>query len=504
VTVPNPEKKEPEEQPEGQPEGKGPGEGQAPGPEAAETITPEAMQMAEGCFQRAAEATVRGNFDYAIHLFMEGFRYNPRDVEKGHKGLRELALKRRSAGKGFSLGSFFGQAKGMLSQTLGRTKDAFMGLLDPLARDPQNVNLLMQIMQTARRLGYLDVAIYYGEVAAEETLRTKRPQKQVFTTLADMYEAQNQYQKAVDALSQATKIDPADRTLDRRARNLAAQASIDEGKLESISDFRDMIRDRRQASLSATQQVIRTEEQLEAQYEELKAALEADPKNPHKIQALADCQARRGHVGEAMALLQAAFDETKEYRFKMRMDDIRMSETRRSLRDLNEQLDAAAGRADLKAKRQEIVARRDASELDIFTERQRQYPTEMGIRYELGVRQYRLAKYDDAIVSFQQATRDPKRRIQALNMLGRCFFNKQLLQEAQGQFETAIQQYELKGDPLAKELQYNLAMTFEAQEKYPQAVEWYSVIVQQDYQYRDAAKRLEALRKKVTESQGKT
>jgi hypothetical protein len=56
-------------------------------------------------------------------------------------------------------------------------------------------------------------------------------------------------------------------------------------------------------------------------------------------------------------------------------------------------------------------------------------------------------------------------------------------------------------DPLGKELRYNLAQSFEAQGKLPQAIEWYSVIVQQDYQYRDAAKRLESLRKKAAESQ---
>jgi len=69
--------------------------------------------------------------------------------------------------------------------------------------------------------------------------------------------------------------------------------------------------------------------------------------------------------------------------------------------------------------------------------------------------------------------------------------------EAQSQFETAIGQYEIADNALGKELRYHLAKTFEAQNKVPQAIEWYSVIVQGDYQYRDAAKRLESLRKRV-------
>jgi len=476
--------------------------GQTPGDGgAADELAPENRQMAENYFERAAQATAKSNFDYALRLYMDGLKYNPRDVEKGHKGLRDLSLQRRGSGKGGGLGSIFTQAKGMFSQTLGRPKEAMMDLLSAVASNPQNVTLLAQLMQTARRLDYIDVAIFWGEAAREESIRTKRPHKQIFTTLADMYESIQEYKKALDALTFAIKIDPGNRTLDQRCKNLAAQISITSSKLESVKGFHDIILDKATAAKSAGQRVVHTEEQLEAQYQELKAACEADPNNAAKIAALADCQYRRGNLNEAMALLESAHDQTKEYRFKMRMDDIHMSEYRRALRELKDQLDADPSRADLKAKHQEIIAQRDAFEFEVFTERQKQYPTDMNIRYELGVRQHHIGQQDEAIVSFQQATRDPKRRIHALNMLGRCFFAKKLYQEAQSQFETGIQQYEMSTDPLAKELRYNLAMSFEAQAKWPQAIEWYSVIVQQDYQYRDAAKRLEILRRKASGTQ---
>lgn len=496
--MPDPEKK-------GQTPSNSGGAGQTPGDGgAADELAPENRQMADNYFERAAQATAKSNFDYALRLYLDGLKYNPRDVEKGHKGLRDLSLQRRGSGKGGGLGSIFTQARGMLSQTLGRPKEAMMDLLSAVASNPQNVTLLAQLMQTARRLDYIDVAIFWGEAAREESIRSKKPQKQIFTTLADMYESIEDHQKALDALTFAIKLDPGNRTLDQRCKNLAAQISITSSKLESVKGFHDIILDKATAAKSAGQRVIHTEEQLEAQYQELKAACEADPNNGAKIAALADCQYRRGNLNEAMALLQSAYDQAKEYRFKMRMDDIHMSEYRRALREIKDQLDADPSRADLKAKRQEIIAQRDAFELEVFTQRQKQYPTDMNIRYELGVRQHHIGQQDEAIVSFQQATRDPKRRIHALNMLGRCFFAKKLYQEAQSQFETGIQQYEMSTDPLAKELRYNLAMSFEAQAKLPQAIEWYSVIVQQDYQYRDAAKRLESLRKKASEAEHKS
>jgi len=493
--VPEPKNKEPETPGTPKPESSGQGEGLL-------EIPPEVRAMADGCFERAEEATVRNNFEYGIRLYLDGLRYNPRDIERGHRGLRDCALRRRNQGKGGGLGAMIGQAKGALSQMLGRHKDTLLALEAAWARDPQNVTLLMQLMQTARRMEYTDLAIWFGELAAEETLRSKKPQKQAFTTLADLYEGQQRYQDAVNALSQAIRIDPSDRSLDKRARDLSARASIDEGKLEEVGDFHELVRDRALASSSATQQVVRTREQLDAQYEELKTALDADPQNAVKMQALAVCQARRGYIDEALELLQTALDQTGEYRYKSRMDDIRMAEFRRVLRDINEQLEAEPDRADLKTKRQQITAKLNEFELAVYQERQRQYPTDMGIRFELGTRQFRRGQYDDAIVSFQTSTRDPKRRIQAFNMLGKCFYAKQLYLEAQGQFETAIQQYEMTSDPLGKELRYNLGKTLEVQGKAPQAIEWYSVIVQQDYQYRDVAKRLEALRHQAKAAEG--
>jgi tetratricopeptide (TPR) repeat protein len=177
------------------------------------------------------------------------------------------------------------------------------------------------------------------------------------------------------------------------------------------------------------------------------------------------------------------------------------TEYRRHIRELNEQIEAEPDRQDLKAKRKEINEEREAFELKAFEERHKQYPTDLAIRYELGLRQYAKKAYDDAIVSFQTTTRDPKRRTQSLNMLGKCFFAKKLYREAQSQFENAIEQYELHDDPLAKELRYNLARTFEIQDKGDQAIEWYSVIVQQDYQYQDVAKRLEQLRLRQQEGE---
>ena len=123
--MPEPENKD--QQPQETPPGETP---------AAPAITPEAKRQADVCFERAEQAVGKGNFDYAIRLFLNGLKFNPLDVDRGHKGLHDAAVKKRGSGKGLGLGSMFGQAKGAFSQMIGRGKDAMMDLVGSAAADP--------------------------------------------------------------------------------------------------------------------------------------------------------------------------------------------------------------------------------------------------------------------------------------------------------------------------------------------------------------------------------
>ena len=70
--MPEPENKD--EQPQETPQG--------PQGETPETpvVSPEAKRQADLCFERAEQAVTKGNLDYAIHLFLEGLKFNALDV----------------------------------------------------------------------------------------------------------------------------------------------------------------------------------------------------------------------------------------------------------------------------------------------------------------------------------------------------------------------------------------------------------------------------------------
>jgi len=212
---------------------------------------------------------------------------------------------------------------------------------------------------------------------------------------------------------------------------------------------------------------------------------------------LAAILVRLERVDEGLGFYKKALALSDDYRFQMRIQDVHMSQFRKQMVEIGEALAERPGDDELKRRRAELAKKRNDFELDVFRRRFKQYPTNMGIRYELGLRQYAAGLVDEAIGSFQQSRRDAKRRVVSINMLGRCFFAKKLYQEASAQFQAAIESYELSGDPLWKELRYNLSLTYEAMEQFSEAINWYSEIVQMDYQYRDAAKRLDAIRQRL-------
>ena len=144
-----------------------------------------------------------------------------------------------------------------------------------------------------------------------------------------------------------------------------------------------------------------------------------------------------------------------------------------------------------------------------FTERSVNYPTDLGIKFELGRRQLLAGKLDEAIGSFQQAQRDPRRHLRAMNYLGQSFAAKGWYTEAAETFEKALE--EEMGEDRAKEIRYNFGDVVEkigdgrhsAAEKmaqYEKARDQFSAVAQIDYGYKDVRTRVENLRKKIEQA----
>ena len=121
-------------------------------------------------------------------------------------------------------------------------------------------------------------------------------------------------------------------------------------------------------------------------------------------------------------------------------------------------------------------------------------PTDLGLRFELGAALLAQDQPDAAIAELQQAVKDPRRQAESLWTLGRAFRAKGLSELAETQLQKAL---DVGGGPsgrLGKEVLYDLGSVAEQLGQPDAAIQYYSRILEQDFAFRDASKRVEALK----------
>ena len=184
-------------------------------------------------------------------------------------------------------------------------------------------------------------------------------------------------------------------------------------------------------------------------------------------------------------MLAKAHRDSGAYRFKQRIDDVKIRQIRRRYNKLH-------GAGD---KEQATQAARElrAFELKSYAERAANYPTDMTVKFELGRRQLTAGKIDDAIASLQQAQRNPKRRNRALNYLGQAFAKKDWHNEAVDTYKKALD-FE-PPEELRKEILYNMGLSLKSMGEMAEALEHFSEVAQMDYNFRDVRDQIEQLRK---------
>ena len=110
------------------------------------------------------------------------------------------------------------------------------------------------------------------------------------------------------------------------------------------------------------------------------------------------------------------------------------------------------------------------------------YPTDMGIRFEMGVLYFQAGKITEATAEFQKAQGNPHKRIAAMSYLAQCFSKRKMYDMAARKFQEAIK--EKPGfDEEKKELVYNLGGVFESMGKKDEAIEQFKIIYEMDSGY---------------------
>jgi tetratricopeptide (TPR) repeat protein len=438
-------------------------------------------------FKRAEEVAETGNWDFAIEMYLEGVLRDAANVERGHKPLRDVAMKRKFAG---------GKPAGMMEQLKCRPgRDVLINLRNTeylLAKDPGNVQYMDQLFRAAEKLALRDVMVWMGDILLESQRQAPKANNRLLLMLAKALETIQEYRRAVTALDMALQVAPDDGELQSLLRNMSAKYTIKAGKYDTDEEgFSKSVKDMDgQKKLMQKDALVKDRGYLEAEIERARREYLERPTVPGKINGFVDALLRieeEAYENEGIDVLLKAQRDTGVYQFKMRVGDIRMKQMSRRYRQLLESGEREAAT--------EQARRQLAFELEEFAERAANYPTDMGIKFELGRRQFLAGKHDDAIASLQQAQRDPQRVLRASSLIGQAFARKGWFREAADTYERALKMD--VPEERAKELRYNLGDVLEKMDQVERAQEQFSIVAQVDYNYKDVRERMEATRQKI-------
>ena len=437
-------------------------------------------------FERGDQVAETGNWDFAIEMYLEGISRELDNVEQGHQPLREVSLNRKAQG---------GKNAGMvekMKRSRGKTpEETLINAEYLLAKEPGSIQQMVRLHDAAQKLGLTDTFKWICGVMLDSQRVADKPDLRVLKTIAETYDSLEEYTLAIRACEMALTIAPDDGALQNALKQLAAKHTIQAGKYDQEGEFTRSVKDLgRQQDLIQQDAMVQQESYLKAEAERAVKAYEHEPTEFGKIVAAAKALTAiedETYENQAIEILAKAHRDTGAYQFKMQIGDIRIRQENRRYRDLAETGDKGAAAQQL----QRVLA----FELDEFTERAENYPTNLVIKYELGRRQLLAGNYDDAIGSFQQAQRDPKRHLQALNYLGQTFAKKGWLQEAADTYKRALAA-DLT-ESRTKEIRYCYGDVLEKMGELKAAQDEFSEVAQIDFSYRDVRDRLESVRQQL-------
>lgn len=448
-------------------------------------------------FEKARSVAEKGNYDYAIDMFIDGLRHSPEAILDGHAKLRAMALERQE--KGGKKPSMMEKAK-MLRHKRHDPLEQMLNAEYLFTKDPCNLSYAESMLKASVDAGYKQTARWIADMLFQMNNSAKKPSLHTFILLKDSYSQIGEFDRALLALQCAMKVRPQDGDLADEYKRLSAELTVARGKYDQEGDFRQSIKDRGiQEKLQSQEGVVKTEDYRIAVIRDARDALAEEPDLPRNIynlaQALSEMETDDSE-NEAMELLEDTYKNKSDFSYKQQAGQIKIKQLGRKLRQAKDDLEKKPDDAQAKALVEQMQKQLNDVKLEHYWLCIENYPTDLQAKFEYGNCLIENKQYDKAIPLFQDAQKDPRHRIAAMGKIGLCFYLKGWYADAIDVFNQAIDSYEIKDDNIAKELRYNLGRAYEDKGENDKALEIYRRIAQLDFAYKDVRQRVDRLREK--------
>ncbi len=462
---------------------------------------------AEKWFTHAAALHQATNYEYSLQCWLNGLRQDPTSM----RGLESFF---KAAAAFLADNNDKGPSKETLKMFQGRGDlEKYLTSLLAWGMEPRDALLAVRAAEAASKLNLPEPTFWLGERAMLRVAEEKKPRKDLFIKLVDVFQKVGAVDRAVIAGEAAVKIDPSDGKLAAEVRNLAAQATMYKGGYEKSGEaggFRQNIRDaEKQRHLEEAERIVKSEETLDRVVKASEDDYRTRPDDPAATLKYARSlmeRARPEDVKRALEVLKRGYEVSKQFRFREMRGELILREAYKKLGKYRDAAEAAKDNP--KAQQQYKMAQAEYLRMEIeeLKLRMEAYPTDLGLKFELGRRLFDSGDTDGAIALFQEAQQDAKRRVDALSYLGQAFMKIGWTDEAVHTFRQALDAYKITTDDTGMNLRYGLlsALQVKAEADRDLAVaeeadKLASAIAVQQFNYKDIRARRDALKKLIGE-----
>lgn len=448
-------------------------------------------------FDYAKAADDASNYEYALACWANGIKLDP-EAMSAHQAMYEVAIKYMNKGGAAATG------KEIRSIEDNHPVSKFAAAEFAWMKDIANASLAMKTLEAAIKANQLE----YGNWIAGRVLNTlrrhKKQSKSQLVQAKDMFKQVSAWNEAMTAGQLALQLDPTDNTLDHEIKDISAQRAMDQGGYEKNAGkeggFRTFVKDAdRQRQLQDSEAIAGNLSTEERNLHIAKMEYEKNPGVPDVLNKYAQLVKKQGTPeAEQLAydIYLKGFRDTGEYRFRMFAGDIKVEQMRRNLARMENHVQQNP--TDAAARNEYEQATRELSmyESSEFNERVSKYPTNREMKQRLGEIEFALGNYDNAMSQLQKAKDEPKLRVRAGHMLGRCFAAERWYTDAVTEYNEALQAIDPSEKEQELDIRYDLMVALleharaeRSIEHARQALEICSGIGRKDITYRDIRNR---------------
>jgi tetratricopeptide (TPR) repeat protein len=248
-----------------------------------------------------------------------------------------------------------------------------------------------------------------------------------------------------------------------------------------------MLRNKEEATkLEQANRVVKTEDVSDRLIKEYQERMQTEPANLKIKRELAKMYTERNLFAEAMAIYDGIknSDAGNDPTLDRAIADTRVKQFDYQITQIN------PFAPDLAEQTAKIQADKLAYQLEECQKRAERYPTDLAIRFELGVLCFQAGKISEAIAEFQKAQQNPHKKLAAMNYLAQCYSRRKMYDIAARTFQNAIKEKPVF-DNEKKELVYNLGSVLETMGKKEEAIEQFKLIFEMDASYKDVGKKVD-------------